>query len=77
MSEWQPIDSAPKNLDEVLVYDPDYGGVRMAQYESQAQPPFWSIDVWDLTMPNTARERIEIHPTHWMPIPSPPSPRKD
>ncbi len=74
---WQPIDTAPKDLTEVLVFDPDYGGVRLAQYEVHAQQPFWSIDVWDLTTIGTSRDRIEIFPTHWMPLPDPPVPSPD
>lgn len=71
--QWQPIETAPKDLTTVLVYDPDYGGVRIAQYECHAKPPFWSLDVYDLTF-NTSesRERIKIEPTLWMPLPEGP-----
>ena len=68
MNEWQPIATAPKDLTEVLVYDPDYGGVVVAQYEMYATRPFWSSDIHDFT---TGGHKIE--PTHWQPLPPPPA----
>jgi hypothetical protein len=71
-SGWQPIETAPKDLTEVLVYDADRDGVFVAQYESNAQPPYWSYDTHDLVF--NARSGELMKPTHWMPLPSPPLP---
>lgn len=72
MARWRPIKTAPKNLEAVAVYDPDYGGVRVAQFECHAKPPFWSIDTEDLCPIPAERSRIEIQPTLWTPLPAPP-----
>jgi hypothetical protein len=60
---WEPIDTAPKDA-EVLVF-----GI-----EGYPGPPdriwiaSWSIDKW--VEPGDGRT---IYPTHWMPLPNPPS----
>jgi hypothetical protein len=66
MSEWQPIETAPKDLTEVLVYCPQTG-VTVAQFENRAVKPYWNLDTLDLS-----RERNECWPTHWMHLPTPP-----
>lgn len=67
--DWQPIETAPKDLTQVLVYDAEDKGVFLGQYECYAVPPYWSFDTHDLT-----REKAEIvRPTHWMPLPDPPT----
>lgn len=68
---WQPIDTAPMDAYEsVLVYDADTEYICIAQYEKNAQPPFWSYDVHDLA---SGRAGELKQPTHWMPLPSPPT----
>lgn len=76
MSEWQPIESAPKIThdgkvpDEFLVwlYDPD------AAVDWRVVPAFWNfiIEAWQSfedTAPNVRR------PTHWMPFKRPEVPK--
>lgn len=65
MTQWQPIETAPKDGTRVLLFTRWLGD---GQYHC---PPFddvqiglWDRDEWEL---------INIgDPTHWMPLPSPP-----
>jgi hypothetical protein len=64
-NEWQPIETAPKNGINILVFDPDNNsdvGVVIANY-------FEDNKCWFITWDDT---EIEINPTHWMPLPKPP-----
>lgn len=74
MSEWKPIQSAPKQTERsddncpmefvVLLYDPDNS------IESRIQVGFWNTNYADW---QTLFEHDEIiRPTHWMPLPEPP-----
>jgi hypothetical protein len=72
---WQTIETAPKNLTNVLVATVD-GDVLEAQYECHAVPPFWSSDVHDL-WDGKEIEDILIEPTHWRPLPAPPETAQD
>jgi hypothetical protein len=60
MSEWQPIETAPKNENPVLTYD-RYMGIKIAQYV---------LDNWWIL---SGEDSMVIEPTHWMPLPSPPA----
>ena len=70
MSEWQPIETAPKDGREILLYDGDrvtFGGYLNAQsqgVEPQAEHEtfcgWWSVSGSDDVF------------THWMPLPEPP-----
>ena len=60
MSEWQPIETAPRDGSEILLfargpYKDDYRGV--GQWSEQRNDWLWSF---------------AIRPTHWMPLPEPP-----
>jgi len=57
VSEWQPIETAPKDGTEVLIYDPSYPKNPMAVdwYCPHDDTPGWLGT-----------------PTHWMPLPAPP-----
>ena len=59
MSDWQPIETAPKET-IVLVFDPDEGVVTGSLWFSE-----WALD------PGTRADLL--HPTHWMPLPAPPT----
>ena len=64
MSEWQPIETAPKDGSEILAFargNRDFYGV--AQW-AEAQAAFNSVAGWFWT--------FAIRPTHWMPLPEPP-----
>jgi len=63
MSEWQPIETAPKNGKEILCWvGSGYtGGHLMLSYIKNNGTNYWGD--WDL-------DRWE--PTHWMPLSEPP-----
>jgi hypothetical protein len=58
MSEWQPIETAPKDGTFILVYG--YGDYHHAFWLDQGNGFWFSID------------DSLVDPTHWMPLPSPP-----
>lgn len=76
--EWKTIDSAPKDDTPVLVWGDCSGWrgqfARVCATYSQGQ---WRIYGPILGEPNgdgkTRQWLGEIHPTHWMPLPEPPS----
>lgn len=64
MSEWQPIETAPRDGTKILVWVPDGG-------ESEATTAWW------LLMEGWCDVRcVQLHyPSHWMPLPVPPLPQ--
>lgn len=54
---WQPIESAPKDKTQILVWD---NACIIAYYET-------ALDGW-----RDAQEMFPLEPTHWMPLPEPP-----
>lgn len=84
--EWQPIATAPKNRTEILAYR-DGAGIFMARWIAPAE--FLSsreIDMVDMTADDLEKAdwfcadfiqgcRLDgnLAPTHWMPLPAPPS----
>ena len=63
MTEWQPIETAPKDGTRVLAWEyPYYTVVFWDDDEEEPYTPCWKIsyggDIMD--------------PTHWMPLPEPP-----
>lgn len=64
MSEWQPIETAPKDGTKVLGWD----GGTMTTVEWYELGGYWSllaVGAW--------AEDSEWVPTHWMPLPEPPT----
>lgn len=61
MSKWQPIETAPKDGTNILVYSESIG--RMIAWYKFNNYPFgdWFNLRFDI-----------ISPTHWMPLPEPP-----
>jgi hypothetical protein len=77
MSEWQPIETAPKDGTKVLVYsehDRDEVGLHIAAYcmsgERLPREAMWRV-AWDHT-PLDGNPFAE--PTHWQPLPPEPQP---
>lgn len=73
-SEWQPIDSAPKDGTRILVFEgagsPVCGKVYVGfWYEGDEQA---SLPYSDKCWSDTADPSYERSPTHWMPLPEPP-----
>ena len=72
MSEWQPIETAPKDARRILISD--QFGIYIAQWAQDAElgqaktGPGWQIfsceDCW--------YSYVATNPTHWMPLPEPP-----
>jgi hypothetical protein len=74
MTEWQPIETAPKDGRRILVFEPEFqtGGVVM-------EASWW--DAWNDDESHTGwmpanldeRDGFYLFPTHWMPLPASPS----
>lgn len=72
---WQPIETAPKDR-RILVWSPTfYGRAVGAKWEpdtySNRPRPWWQLDDYRLCGVIMCREKP---PTHWMPLPEPPTP---
>ena len=61
MSEWQPIETAPKDGGEVLLWQEGWGVIR----------GWYSGDDKTWYGPG-AHDSEPCRPTHWMPLPRPP-----
>lgn len=62
--EWKPIETASTRFDHVLLYDPTLpDGERI--FTGYRDGPNWYDD---------GSERWQHHPSHWMPLPDPPTP---
>lgn len=83
MSEWQPIETAPKSVAD----GQRVGGIYLLGYvpDSDVADPSACIDIiwWEPLLPNKRGGRgkwcanafgdaCEVSPTHWMPLPEPP-----
>lgn len=71
MSEWQPIETAPKDGTQVLITD-GTGLCAVASWEDYAAELYDGVgwrDAGDMGWGGT----VYHAPTHWMPLPSPPS----
>lgn len=70
MSEWQPISTAPKDADALLLSDGvtvDVGGwISAADQGAEPEEELRISAGWWLLF-------TSITPTHWMPLPHPPS----
>lgn len=71
MSEWQPIETAPKDGTEVLVWalwiDPDTDSFGSGSTFHKARIDKWVRGAWWRT-----KQSPHMQPTHWMPLPEPP-----
>lgn len=56
---WQPIETAPKDGSDILVYHPE----RCEQFVCYYRECYWMFS------PDGA---LATDPTHWMPLPEPP-----
>lgn len=73
MSEWHPIKTAPIN-EYVLVFCPhaaDFTRIMICGrlvFEGDPDPPDW----YELNA-DTRPAPLDVEPTHWMPLPTPPA----
>jgi hypothetical protein len=64
---WQPIETAPRDGSEILVYE-SYDGFFVASWDQKDQ-------IWRCRVSGGALDNSYWHaPSHWMPIPEPPDP---
>jgi len=56
---WQPIETAPKDGSDVLIYNPVSGEMFVC---------YWSKGRWKFAVHIVMKDE----PTHWMPLPEPP-----
>jgi hypothetical protein len=66
VSDWQPIETAPKDGTEILAYSPrDYAGIFKTAWRPTDCPGWGSID-------SCCAYYVDMEATHWMPLPEPP-----
>lgn len=74
MSDWQPIETAPKDETQVLLWVParpwDAACAVVGEFSGVGRPRWReaNIDGWEWDGP-----LAEAAPTHWMPLPPPPT----
>lgn len=64
--QWQPIETAPRDGEWIMAYWPTMG-IGMFPFVV-----FWD-EGWEPAS-HYARDYGEVYPTHWMPLPPPPTP---
>lgn len=74
MSEWQPIETAPKHAKRLLLYFPIYKGFAVfGRWDddkyAKTPRPYWTHD---MVRGYGVHETRKHQPTHWMPEPEPP-----
>ena len=70
MSEWQPIETAPKDGSRILVFNRK---VYIASWSEEAQHgEFECAPGWQVFCPDDYWYAFCVNPTHWMPLPEPP-----
>lgn len=71
MSEWQPIETAPKDGTRIMLGD--RFGAWIGQYREIYQSGFKPDNPWQSMMLNHDHMKYKVlKPTHWMPLPPPP-----
>ena len=66
MSDWQPIETAPKDGGRILLYVPPYGP-SCGHYRESG----WGRGTSNWYAASVLNKEAE--PTHWMPLPAPPT----
>jgi hypothetical protein len=85
MMDWQPISSAPRDGDPILIWKPNermVGEYMMAAYWADDHPgggsgwvPVGGIHIQGYVSGVTGTE--QGFPTHWIPLPAPPQEKPD
>ena len=73
---WQPIETAPKDGQYVLVFDPESRRSRVCQWDREFEyGRSGYIGAWtDRPVLSFGCEECKSYqPTHWMPLPEPPA----
>lgn len=71
MTEWQPIESAPKDR-PILVWGPPEDD-SPKQIRAQCVVAFWCACLSEWHLADADEEPTWIGITHWMPLPDPPT----
>lgn len=76
MSEWKPIESAPKDGTPFLVCWESADDKWVMTTAAWWQPSNGNADLgfWDLVESGTYADDSEVVPEYWMPLPAPPTP---
>ena len=72
MTEWQPIDTAPKDGTEILVYGIATGELGGVHEKPETWKVSWFFKNWSLCGGEGYVVWVDS-PTHWMPLPAPPA----
>ena len=81
--QWKPIETAPKDGTPILLWggeDSDaYYFLRHEQYLASAPcRAAWVLDCWLITLAEAGFVAVTYdNPTHWMPLPPPPTERTE
>lgn len=76
MSEWKTIDTAPQDGTPILGWSADFGARQTASRTYTPGSPGHAqgrTDRWWDWVEEYANTAHRWHPTHWQPLPSPPS----
>lgn len=77
MSEWQPIETAPKDGTEVLLWFAQFGWRSIGAWlpwGDSSYPFLWQCAGRNLHRPWKYEGDDGSYPTHWHPLPEPPKP---
>lgn len=79
MSEWQPIETAPKNGTHLLLFFPHENTIEVGYwdcYYAETGRGYEGCSAWCCSEYQPAAMAFD-EPTHWMPLPEPPELEKD
>lgn len=68
VTDWKPIETAPKDHTEILVFEPGYGVLTAKQVGGSWYPSAQDQMAYD----GSESLMSQVSPTHWMPLPAPP-----
>lgn len=75
MSDWQPIETAPKDGTPVILYlRAPWSRVEMAQWYEPWKS--WQANIYEMIEGDEVLGIGSAIPTHWMLLPAPPTPTK-
>ena len=75
MGEWQPIETAPRDVDILVWSERYYDRPVTAQWDDRyGWSPSWddSLVIEYMSDFGTEYKALPVRPTHWMPLPEPP-----
>ena len=68
MSEWQPIEMAPRDGSEIVLYGPCRPRSSSGRYARDANVGWWADGYWNVRVGGEICDA-----THWLPLPPPPA----